>query len=231
MGLTLQVGLLADLVVDDDEEGLAYWQGQFDAVNRALAGRGLAPRVEPREGASSSYDMFGYAGLHHLRRAAVHLWAGEPLPPPADRDNYRPPDPLQQEYAARDGVPPTGLFGWLRKERPRTVRFDHLLLHADHTGFYLPIDFEKVIFPPDGLEIPGHMIGSVPRLLGECAYLSSALDIPDGLEGESDEVMEALDEHGEGEGWRAHAIETFTCLQLMAACRDSMRTGAALVFC
>ncbi|MGI5156389.1 hypothetical protein [Microbispora sp. CA-102843] len=36
---------------------------------------------------------------------------------------------------------------------------------------------------------------------------------------------------GGAEGWRRYGVESFTCLQLTAAARHSIATGAAIVFC
>ncbi len=48
---------------------------------------------------------------------------------------------------------------------------------------------------------------------------------------QADEIMNAIETQGQGrEKWQQYAIETFTCLQLIAACDASLRTKAAIVF-
>jgi hypothetical protein len=74
------------------------------------------------------------------------------------------------------------------------------------------------------------MIGSAPRLLVECEYLAKALGIPSTVEAESEEVIEAAESQGKGEGWRRYGIESFSCLQLIEACRHSVASGAAVTF-
>ncbi len=91
MGLSLSVGILAELA-ERDTEGYDYHQRQFAQLNRALLAAGLAPHNEPRAPrgrAPWSCAMWGYGGLHYLRRIAAHLWADQPLPPPGTEQDIR----------------------------------------------------------------------------------------------------------------------------------------------
>jgi hypothetical protein len=111
-------------------------------------------------------------------------------------------------------------------------QYDHLIVHSDAEGFYLPLDFENVLFPPDELEIPGAMVGSAPRLLRECERLAELLEIPDDINLQSEALWEASD-HGQGEGetvWQQYGIESYNCVALIEGCRHAVKTGAALVF-
>jgi len=232
MGLSLSVGLLIDLSAQDDE-GTQYVKGQFEAVNKVLKAMNLGAHQEPtqlKEGLPWFGDMLGYSGLHYLRRIAAYLWAGKGLPEPGGNDPAK--DAVVEEYYDRIVDPPSPilkrLFG--RRASP-TKRFDHLMLHSDAEGFYLPIDFAKVIIPPEELiNITGGVIGSTPRLLAECEHIAKALGIPNTIEAESKEVFEAIKRQGEGAGWRRYGIESFSCLQLMKACRLSIASGAAVAF-
>jgi hypothetical protein len=97
---------------------------------------------------------------------------------------------------------------------------------------YVPQDFPKVIFPAESLKIPGAMIGSVQRLQEECRALAQLLEIPDSLDIESDEVLEAAEDPGSGTvRWQRYGIASFSCICLLAACDASLNTGAAIVFC
>ena len=232
MGLALEVGILVSLR-GSDEEGLASYRGQFDAVNRALRAAGLGPHREP-EGAVAglpwSADMAWYSGLHTLRRIAAHLWAGEGVPPPGSAGDTA--DALSEAYYRRGGVAPVPLLGrLLGGGGPRGPRFDHLMLHSDAEGYYLPLDFEKVVVPAASLQVAGGMIGSSPRLLRECEVLAEALGIPATVTADDEEVALAMEARGQGAGWRRHGVETFCCLRLLEASRISVATGAALVFC
>jgi len=113
-----------------------------------------------------------------------------------------------------------------------SLRFQHLIVHSDAEGYYVPQDFSKVIFPTESLKIPGAMIGSVPRLQEECRALAELLEIPDGLDAESDEVLEAAENPESGAAhWQLYGIESFSCIRLLTACHASLNTGAAIVFC
>jgi hypothetical protein len=85
MGLNLEVGILADLKEADDD-GFAYFKEQFKILNQVLSGAGLGTHVEPEElDEVFSCDMYGYSGLHYLRRIGAHLALGRPTPPPRTR--------------------------------------------------------------------------------------------------------------------------------------------------
>jgi hypothetical protein len=188
-----------------------------------LAENGLPTYTEPAEASWEplSFDMYGYSGLHYLRRIAAHLAAGRGLPPPGDDDASS--DPVQEAYY--DAV--TGKPRLFRRGSKFDLRFDHLLVHSDAEGFYVPVEFEDVLFSDD---VPGAMLGSSHGLARECEELRSALDIPSDVGPESEELWRASEEQGEGEGWRRYGVESFTCVRLLAAARESLNRGAAVVF-
>jgi hypothetical protein len=71
MGLAICVGILATL--EDDPEGRAYHQEQLARVNTFLSARGSPTHAEPAACEAWHVEMFGYSGLHYLRRVAAHL--------------------------------------------------------------------------------------------------------------------------------------------------------------
>ena len=233
MGLSVAVGILADLK-RNDEEGFARFKEELANLNRALAAQGLPTYAEPEdlpEDKIVSLDMYGYSGLHYLRRIAVHLWAGNPLPPPGDDDASH--DPMIEKHNRSLGKSPSGFLARLLGlgKRPAAC-FDHLLMHSDCEGYYVPVDFREVMFPDEGLGVAGSMIGSSQMLLRECEALSRALEIPAGLDPEDDALWEATESQGEGERvWQRYGVESFTCLRLLHAARASVELGAAIVFC
>jgi hypothetical protein len=224
MGLSLEVGILADLA-DTDPEGAEHYEKQLATLNEHLAGAGLPGHQEPRTCSVWSAEMFGYSGLHHLRRLAAHVDAGGPLPPPGDDASAE--DPTLGAYVAASEDP--GLFLRAFRRRRRVARgFDHLILHSDAEGFYLPADFDRILVVPG---VAGEMVGSVPRLLAELERLARLLEIPSTLDEQSDALWEAADNQGEGDAlWQRYGIESFSCVVLREGCRASLRTGAALVF-
>jgi len=224
------VGILADLQGSDDE-GLEHYRAQFKAVNKALDAQGLPPHREPESLKSPfSEDMFGYSAIHHLRHIAAFSWRGYDLPTPGLGDPSQ--DPVVLEYnesmAGRKQPLLGRLFG---KGLPTSPRYDHLMFHSDAEGYYLPQDFADVIFPGDDLEIAGAMIGSAVRLQKELNALARFLGIPAGLDPDSDDVLNAVENPPlDGPPWKVHAVATHACLKLLAACSFSLENRSAIVF-
>lgn len=229
MGLDLSVGLIADLR-SNDSEGAEHFSTALSALDPLLKSAGLLPHVEPDECACWSAQMYGYSGLHYLRRIAAYVDAGQPLPPPGD--NASSEDPLLAAYYDAVAGKTPGLLQRITRRSPRFSRsFDHLLVHSDAEGFYLPQDFRHVLFAEDEA-VPGGMVGSVPRLLAELERLAAQLAIPDDLHAQSEDLWEAAEAQGEGvERWQQYGIESFCCVVLREACRRSLATGAAIIFC
>jgi hypothetical protein len=232
VGLSLSVGYLAE-VAGVDPEGAQLVEEQFRKLNIALAHAGLEPHVEPATLPASqqiSYQMWGYSGLHYLRRIAAYTAAGHPLPPPGDDSAVH--DPLIEAYTAALEKPGGFLSQLFGKQQKIARSFDHLILHSDAEGYYVPQDFAEVIIPDDKLEIAGGMIGSAQRLQAECRQLAALLGLPENLDPGSDEVWQAADNPGAGkELWQRYGVESFCCIHLLHACRHSLSSGAALVFC
>lgn len=229
MGLAIEVGYLADLL-GNDAEGADQFRDDMARLNEYLESAGLPPHHEPEMCEVFSCDMYGYSGIHYLRRVAAHLDLIGKLPSPGGEDASK-DDVMEQYYRlARQSRP--GLLQKLLGRAPRRGTFDHLLVHSDAEGYYLPQDFSSVLFPPPGFEIPGSMIGSSVRLLDECKRLALALQLPLGLDPESEEVWKATESQGRGDLlWQRYGIESFVCLRLYTACERSIRQKAAVVFC
>ncbi len=228
MGLCVCVGYYADLVTVD-EEGANWFRNEVERLNRFLESAGLSPHTEPENCPDWSADMFGYSGLHYLRRIAAHLELGATLPEPGGAD--APEDPVLQEYYK--SVSNSGASFWksLFGRKAANRAFDHLINHSDAEGFYVPQDFPDVLLPPEDLEIPGGLVGSSVRLLEETRVLAEQLELPLDLDPESDEVFESAESQGEGDQrWKRYGIESYTCLTLHKAARLSIEHGALVVF-
>ena len=229
MGLDLSVGIIADLGVNDPE-GVEDFAKHFAFVRQLLREEGLPQHLEPTDCEVWSAQMYGYSGLHYLRRIAAFIDAGLPLPPPGD--NKSSGDAILEAYFD-DVIGKKGnLLQRLFNKKPKFARsFDHLIVHGDSAGFYLPQDFPSVLFADDN-ELPGGMLGSVPRLLAELDRLAEVLGLPENLHSQSEDLWEAADSQGEGATlWERYGIESFSCVVLREACHKSMATGAAIVFC
>ncbi len=131
MGLGLEVGILADLK-EADEEGFAHYKEQFGILNQVLSNAGLGPHVEPEElDEVFSCSMYGYGGLHYLRRFGAYLALGRPAPPPGDKEAANDPV-LYRDY-------------WHRFSTGERLKYQHLIIHSDAEGFYVPLNFERVL--------------------------------------------------------------------------------------
>jgi hypothetical protein len=237
MGLALEVGILADLK-DADEEGYASYVDEFENLSKVLCSKGLREHVEPDEADEIfSCDMLSYTGIHYLRRIAVHLALGKSTPAPGNRETYQ-NVALNEEY-------------FERFDAGKDMTYQHLVVHSDAEGFYVPIEFNRVIATPT-LRLSGGWVGSTQRLQAECGELASMLSMPLGMHYESPELLIAANtqlhprsqssrrlwpwrrretQRSDDLTWKQYGVETYACLRLLAACEVSLRTRAAIVFC
>jgi len=211
MGLSVQVGALADLV-ENDPEGAEWLREGFAAANKILSEHRLPSHSEPeslpRLKDRCSLNGYPYSFLHYLRlayarRNADPTWIAEPLPPGA-----KPTDDqiLKAEYRRQAS---------------------HLLTHSDAEGFYLPVDFKDVLFDR-GEGVPGEMIGSSFRLLEELVVVAPALGIQ--LHGSELPDQQAAEINSLLQARTGLFIEKIVWLSLFEAARLSIEHKAAIVF-
>ena len=208
MGLTIELGVLADFLMHD-EEGAEWLTQAFDLANQLLEDGGNPTFIEPTR-LGPLQDRTGvvgmpYSELHFVRRA--YAFASQnpgqllpPLPPGASPHN----DPDLQRF--------DGDF------------FCHLVNHSDCEGFYLPVDFGEILFHDD---LPGGIVGSSYRLRYELAIAAGALGIVlvDGVlsDAEADRINLANEQSFQAGGhmsWLAH----------WEAARLSIEHGSAIVY-
>lgn len=160
MGLAVNVALLDDLR-RSDEEGFEHLTAVFDRLSAYLAKEGHPGYREPSELAvqlPAHTGSFSYSFLHYLRRAYAHAHAGAESVPPCPDDE----DPAADELV----------------DEELTMHMNsHLVCHSDCEGFYVPIDFEDVLYSPDELGIPGCMVGSSVALLRELRLVAGPIGI------------------------------------------------------
>ena len=224
MGLVICVGFAAG-GEEADSEYREYFEQQLEAINGVLESFGLPEHREPldiEDERTVEFEMYGYSGLHYLRRLAAHLALKGELPPPGD--DAAESDPVLNDYYR--------IFeASFTQGRAAGMPFQHLIVHGDAEGYYLPVEFEDVLIPDASLEIEGGMLGSSHALLRECRELASALELPEDLSPDDEQVWSAADTQGEGEmKWERYGVESITCLNLIRACEASVETGAAIVF-
>ena len=158
MGLGISVGILADLIIND-QEAAAWVREDLKIVNRYLTEAGLPAHVEPEQLPPLDWRTkdrsFSYSPLHHLRRVYARTkedpnWE---LTPVAEGE-----DPIKDQ-AVEDEL---------------YMFRSHLLCHSDAEGYYVPIDFTEVL---SGDDIPGGFIGSSYRLRDELIVAARPLKI------------------------------------------------------
>jgi len=214
MGLYVVVGILAGA----EDEYADYVRTQFavirELLDRAGAGHWAEPELNERDVLGG--DMWGYNGLHTVRRVAVHLAESGTLPDPLEEAHRAADDPLlRKAYAGFPGE--------------SAGPFDHLIHHSDAEGYYVPLDFGQVIVDE---RLVGGYLGSSVLLLAETRRVASALGLLEDLDPDSEEVFDACDAKASAaEGWQRYGIESYGCLRLIEAAKHSIATGAAIAFC
>ena len=226
------------IMMAEDEEGADAFRGVFRSLNEVLVEADHPPHNEPEQLESTDTfqaQLWGYSGLHYLRRVAAYLTLEGRLPDSEPVEGAADDPVLQRLYARYDDYlnhSGKGLRQMLRRA-PVKPQFEHLMLHSDAEGVYIPCTLADVIFDRaqpqrEGL---GGMVGSSLSLLSECRHIGAALSLPDDLDPESDEVWENADAlPAVGEPWQRFGITTFVLTRLIRACELSKRTGAAVVF-
>lgn len=208
MGLTVTYGYLE--MVREDPEGIEWFQQDLAAVNDALAAEGLPLHVEPSTLPPHHYRFdlgsISWSWLHCLRRIHAHALQSGQLVAPAPT----PFDDLDDEAVDCE------LTVYMRS---------HLICHSDSEGWYVPLDFADVIYDD---RVPGGMLGSAPRLLGElrldAALLGIALDASGALSDAEAARVNAIPEDD------PYFRETTAWLALFEAARLGCELGTAVLF-
>lgn len=219
MGLSISVGTL-DYCVEEDPEGAEWFLEEIAEVNEVLAEQGFPQHHEPERlppmQNRSKLNGFSYSYLHHLRRIYART---------IDNPDWIPtPTPRDESAAEDDAV-----------EEQTYMINSHLLCHSDCGGFYLPIEFEEVIFDTgDGNRIPGDMLGSSYRLMEELVFIAPKLGIQLDSGNLSDaEVIKieiAIQKEEEDESQAGLWIEKIVWLSLFEAARLSIEYKTAICF-
>lgn len=244
MGLTIEVGILADLLAHDPD-GVASVEAEFDVMNQALSEKGFTLHAEPATGAVWSADLMGQYGLHALREVAGLVWQEKPLPRAQLLDGSETPgaDALLATFLEHlSGKGNITLVGralrsfFKAKEKPKLPPFVHLVVHSDCDGYYVPVEFELPLIPKHPAGETEHLwpLGSVLRLEKEINLLAKHLDLPVEMNGDDDALKTYLDSPNQAPDapmWQAQPIAAHSCLVLREACHQSLVTGAAITFC
>ncbi|WP_067537225.1 hypothetical protein [Nocardia crassostreae] len=188
MGLALATHTLAYVLQNGDyPDEVDELRDQLRAINDLLLVEGLSPHHEPTtRGPATSRDTVGsvpYSFVHYLRRAYARAceYPDQPLTPVADGE-----DPSEDDAV----------------ESVSSMFESHLLCHSDCEGFYVPVDFDVVLYPEPDIDIPGDMLGSSQGLLRELEYVAPYLgitlvddELPDDEIARISAELNAVDEH------------------------------------
>ena len=239
MGLGITVG--AWDAFDDDPGDVEDMRREIEKLNRHLQEAGLPEHHEPDRlpsGEVESYEM-GYSKIHTLRHLAALLRLGLPLDrvdsdapiSPELGDYYGLSEELCQQVAQEDpqsipGGKRMALFSSPSAEGPN---FDHLVLHSDSGGFYVPIDFSPVVVAGEAGD--AWHIGSSYALKRECEIIADAIGLPLELHPESMEFLDAIDSSDpKATDWTRFSIEAEVCLTLHRCASASIKDKALLLF-
>ncbi|MCP3922486.1 MAG: hypothetical protein GY714_07875 [Desulfobacterales bacterium] len=200
MGLSVEIGMLADLVINDSE-GAGWLLDSFKGVNEVLAENALPehkePKVLPEFCRRSELNSFPYSFIHHLRRVYARV---------VNDPDWIPVEVSDGEDPARDPF----------VEEESMMFSSHLLCHSDAEGFYLPIDFDEVLIDETDQErIPGGLVGSSYRLLDELKEIAPKLDIKlDGNQLSDDEAKKLNELIGSEENLHIEKLVWFTLFEV-----------------
>ncbi|MBX9941470.1 MAG: hypothetical protein K2Y32_19560 [Candidatus Obscuribacterales bacterium] len=169
MGLAIEINVLGQLLENGDEEGVAFFKEEFELVNKALKMHGLPEHVEPEEllefDSLGSCLSFPYSFVHYLRTAMAYA-----------RNNR-----TQQQYL--EDKPEGDENNELLQCELFEKTTSHIICHSDCEGYYLPLDFEDIIFADEDYQFAGGMLGSSKKVLEEllsCADFLGIVISPDG---------------------------------------------------
>ena len=163
MGLAISTHFLADMLAND-AEGAESITESIALVNEFLDEAGLPRHTEPTEVRTRKRphtSSFPYSFLHYLRRAFACVHEVRILTPVAEDD-----DPSEDDAI----------------EDASTLFDTHLLCHLDAEGYYVPIEFEDVIFDTDERGLAGGSLGSTQRLMAAALTGGQAVTEDLGLE-------------------------------------------------
>lgn len=223
MSLTLTVGLYADFLQRDSTVAEAL-NVEFSQMNALLDKAGIEPHREPENCEVWSLELPSFSSLHYLRRLAANVHLKGELPPPGDETNLDDDEATDRYYelAGSTGGLLSSLFGI--RTPPSERPFDHLIVHRDNDGFYLPVDIAEPIPFKSKASGPG-WIGSSVALKRECERLSSELQLP------ADIDLEGVVQTGQESAlWQRFPTESYCVVALLEGCRRSIAKGAALAF-
>ncbi|WP_461535245.1 hypothetical protein [Spongorhabdus nitratireducens] len=205
MGLAISSSEYA-YYLKEDPEGAEWMEEDFNIINSALKKNGILEHSEATEVpdvAMSSIEGFPYSFLHYLRRVFALDKLGKPVTPTngnltTEDDNF-----IMEASEMLDS---------------------HLLCHSDTEGYYVPIDFDEVIFDE---KLPGGMLGSSQRLFSEILKVAHLI----GIEINGSEISESThQELAKADESHPYYIERVVWFNLFENCQNSIENNTLISF-
>ncbi|MBW2960553.1 hypothetical protein [Mesonia aestuariivivens] len=159
MGLQISSGLLIEFK-ENKPEGYEYYKAELEKVNKLLLENDIEAHQETEDKELETLALGGmpFAYLHYLRRFFAYNMVHEDWTPEVFDSAAEPTDdPILEEESM--------------------MMYSHLLTHSDSAGFYIPQEFDEIIFETDETPVQGGIIGSSYRLLKELKEIASKLGV------------------------------------------------------
>ncbi len=210
MGLSVEVGVLADLL-KNDPEGASVLRNDLSLINQVLIENNISEHLEPEELKSeriSYWHSLPHFFLHCLRRIYAYSVADEDWIPTPASDDYIPEEDMLVE--------------------DETMMFDsHLLCHSDYEGFYLPLRFDEIVIDERD-RIRGAFLCSSYCLLEELVYVASKIGITlnEGFLSDGEAIRIINEVNSENGFFKEYAI----WYELYQAAKSSVESKSAIVF-
>jgi hypothetical protein len=214
MGLTITVGALSEVLQNNDAREAAWLREVFFGINEVLKEAGLSEHEEPETIAPHrglTFARCAYSSLNYFRCLYAFMLSNPGRSPGAaltwgDRT---------EQPVLRNWTPPLS---------------SHLLHHSDCEGFYLPIEFDEVLFDTKNLgRIPGGVLGSSFRLIEELVSIAPQVGIIIENGNLSDREVEKICQEREAESEFSNVKAVW--LSLFEAARLSIESKSAILFC
>jgi len=156
------------------------------------------PEIELR-----SIGSFPYSYLHYLRRVFALDKIGKAITPLSGDLKPEDDELIREAYQSLDS---------------------HLLCHADDEGYYVPVEFNDVIFDE---AVPGGMLGSSQKLLSEIISIAQHIDVDVNGQDISTTTKEALAKADESHQF---SIERTVWFNLFENCKISLEHNTVISF-
>lgn len=214
MGLSVEVNFLGYLINEEDTTAVNWFREELKMINRALEHSSLPFHIEPEEYLNLSYrtpiTSFPYHFVQHFHRAVAYARNG-----------------VTKYYSVPDDANDLIRNEFMDIEVLEKMD-SHLICHSDCEGYYVPIEFNEIIFDDNNFPITGGMLCSSQKGLEELILTAPLIGIKlnDNCQPEDHEFVRLKDDDETSEFWR----ERIVWLTFYEAFKHSIQANTAVVF-